>query len=128
VEGGQVRVNYAIIFVRDMSRSVAFYRDVLELPLKFESPEWTEFDTDGATIALHASEEPSTHPGMEGQNAAGRCRPGFCVPDLDALHKKLLENGVACVQEPKEAFGVRIAQYLDPDGLAISVSDERGKR
>jgi hypothetical protein len=31
-------------------------RDVLGLPLKFESPRWTEFATDGATLALHASE------------------------------------------------------------------------
>jgi hypothetical protein len=28
-------------------------------------------------------------------------------------------------EEPKHVFGVRIAQYLDPDGLGISVSEER---
>ena len=50
-----MRVNYAIIFVSDMKRAVAFYRDVLGLPLKFESPGWTEFATDGATLALHAA-------------------------------------------------------------------------
>jgi len=33
-----MRVNYAILFVSDMKRSVLFYRDVLGLPLKFESP------------------------------------------------------------------------------------------
>ena len=32
-----MRLNYAIIFVSDMKRSVAFYRDILGLPLKFES-------------------------------------------------------------------------------------------
>lgn len=47
-----MRVNYAMVFVSDMKRSVAFYRDVLGLPLKFESPGWTEFATDGATLAL----------------------------------------------------------------------------
>ena len=40
-----MRVNYAIVFVSDMNRSVSFYRDVLGLPLRFESPEWTEFAT-----------------------------------------------------------------------------------
>ena len=30
-------------------------------------------------------------------------------------------RGVKCVQEPKNVFGARLAQYLDPDGLAISV-------
>ena len=40
-----MRVNYAIVFVSDMKRSVAFYRDVVGLPLKFDSPEWSEFAT-----------------------------------------------------------------------------------
>jgi catechol 2,3-dioxygenase-like lactoylglutathione lyase family enzyme len=43
-----MRVNYAIVFVSDMNRSVSFCRDVVGLPLKFESPEWTEFSTEGA--------------------------------------------------------------------------------
>ena len=34
------------------------------------------------------------------------------------------EHGVPCVQEPKDVFGARITQYLDPDGMAISVSEE----
>ena len=29
-----MRVNYAIVFVSDMERSVSFYRDVIGLPLK----------------------------------------------------------------------------------------------
>ena len=58
-----MRVSYAIVFVSDMKRSVAFYRDVMGLPLKFDSPEWSEFATDGATFALHRSE-----------TSAGACR------------------------------------------------------
>jgi catechol 2,3-dioxygenase-like lactoylglutathione lyase family enzyme len=34
-----VKFSHAIIFVSDMARSIAFYRDVLGLPLRFESPE-----------------------------------------------------------------------------------------
>jgi catechol 2,3-dioxygenase-like lactoylglutathione lyase family enzyme len=37
-----MRVNYAIVFVSDMKRAVSFYRDVLGLPLKFESPGWSK--------------------------------------------------------------------------------------
>ena len=33
-----MRVNYAIVFVSDMTRAVRFYRDTLGLPLRFESP------------------------------------------------------------------------------------------
>jgi lactoylglutathione lyase len=123
-----MRLSYAIIFVSDMRRSVSFYRDVLGLPLRFESPNWTEFATDGATLALHKSEVPDSANDEPEQVRAGRCRPGLSVPDLDAFHKRMIENSVPCIQEPKETFGARIAQYCDPDGLGISVSDERRGR
>ncbi len=77
-----MRVNYAIVFVSDMKRSVEFYRDVLGLPLKFESPGWTEFATDGATLALHACKEST--PAEDEYERPGRWRSGFSVPDLDA--------------------------------------------
>lgn len=42
-------LGHAIVFVSDMDRSVRFYRDVLGFSLRFDSPEWTEFDTGGTT-------------------------------------------------------------------------------
>ena len=50
--------------VEDMGRAVAFYRDVLGLGLKKESPEWSEFEVDGLRIGLNARE--STHGGAGG--------------------------------------------------------------
>jgi predicted enzyme related to lactoylglutathione lyase len=119
-----MRVSYAIVFVADMSRSVAFYRDVIGLPLQFETPQWTEFATGGATLALHAAESPWTTGAAATHNPAGSCRPGFAVPDLDEFHRRMIERGVPCVQAPRDVRGTRIAQYLDPDGLEISVSEE----
>jgi len=123
-----MRLNYAIVFVSDMQRSVAFYRDSLGLPLRFESPGWTEFATDGATLALHAGEVSSSDREDPLRVAAGRCRPGLSVANLDEFHKRMLDGKVPCLQEPKAVFGARVAQYLDPDGLAISVSEERRGR
>jgi lactoylglutathione lyase len=120
-----VRVNYAIVFVSDMKQSVSFYRDVIGLPLRFESAGWTEFATDGATLALHASEGSKSERENPRLEPAGRCRPGLAVPKLDEFHKRMVEKSVACIQEPRETFGAWIAQYLDPDGLVISVSEER---
>ncbi len=120
-----MRVSYTIIFVSDMARSVSFYRNVLGLPLKFESPGWTEFATEGATLALHKSEGSNPDDDHAQPEPAGRCRPGLSVPNLDEFHKKMVEKGVPCIQEPKERFGARIAQYIDPDGLVISVDEER---
>jgi lactoylglutathione lyase len=119
-----MRVHYVIITVSDMQRSVSFYRDVLGLPLRFESPGWTEFATEGATVALHGAgshEQRSTSSSLN----AGCCRPGFNVPDLDAFHEKMVQQGVQCIEATREVFGSRVAQYADPDGLAFSVGEER---
>jgi len=122
-----MRVSYAIVFVSDMKRAVSFYRDVVGLPLRFESPTWTEFATDGATLALHVTESANAEgQGPRTETAPGRCRPGLSVPNLDEFHRRMIARNVPCLQEPKEVFGTRIAQYVDPDGLAISVSQERG--
>lgn len=107
-----MRVNYAIVFVSDMPRSVSFYRDVVGLPLKFETPQWSEFATDGATLALHLDA------------TAGRCRPGLGVPNLAEFHARVVQHGCRCIQEPKEVFGAKVAQYADPDGLTISVAEQ----
>lgn len=130
-----MRVSYAIVFVSDMKRSVAFYRDVIGLPLKFDSPEWSEFATEGATFALHradgsapaeAGPSQQTAPGDLRVSAhAGTSRPGLTVRDLDAFHTRMIEHHVVCTQQPKDLFGAKMAQYLDPDGLAISVSEDR---
>ena len=122
-----MRLGYAIVFVSDMKRSVSFYKDVLGLPLRFESPGWTEFATEGATLALHASKASSSGSGDPEDLPPGRCRPGLQVPDLDEFHRKMLERRVPCLQEPKDVFGARIAQYLDPDGLGISVAEARSR-
>ena len=120
-----MRINYSIIFVSEMGRSVAFYRDLVGIPLKFESPGWTEFQTDGATLALHLGDASASNAVDSGKEQAGQCRAGFQVPDLDAFHQRMTEHNVPCVQQPTETFGVRIAQYVDPVGLIFSVCGAR---
>jgi lactoylglutathione lyase len=108
-----------------MARSVAFYRDVVGMPLRFETEHWTEFNTEGATWALHKTDSPPKTGSGADLESAGSCRPGFQVPDLDSFHARMAEANAVCVQEPSLVFGARIAQYQDPDGLVFSVSQAR---
>lgn len=119
-----MHLNYAIVFASDMKRSVSFYRDVLGLPLRFESPGWTEFATEGATLPLHLEKSPAAADENPKDETPGSCRPGLGVPDLDAFHQRMVEHGVPCVQEPRELFGARQAQYVNPDGLTISLAEQ----
>jgi len=128
-----MNIQYAIAFTSDMPRAIAFYRDVLQLKLRFESPDWTEFATDGATLALHATPNPnpapagteragSTPPSPPSPAPAGTVRIGFNVPDVDAFHARMVEHKVPCTQEPQDLHGARLASYIGPDGAVFGVS------
>ena len=119
-----MEIRYAMVFVSDVPKATAFYRDVLGIPLKFESPHWTEFATEGATLALHATDAPALR-NQPGVDPAGGVRIGFNVADLDAFHERMSEHDVPCVQEPTLQFGARLAQYAAPDGLVFSVGEAR---
>src|SRR5262249_37386936 len=120
------KVDYIMVNVSEMSRSVAFYRDILGLSLKFESPGWSEFQTGATTLALH---HVPTRGGGEGRApagpVAGTCSIGFSVADLDATHRHLAARGAQFVVAPTEqpSEGIRIAVCVDPDGLSISFAE-----
>ena len=116
-----MQLNYAIVFVSDMAKSVEFYRDVVGIELRFESTHWSEFSTGSATLALHLG-EPTDAVDVD-PKSPGHCRPGLAVSNLDEFHSRMIAHEVRCVQTPKAVFGARVAQYLDPDGLTISVSE-----
>jgi len=114
---------YAVVFVSDMKRSIEFYRDVLGLPLRFQSPEWAEFETPGTTLALHHTDALSAADDTKDENVAGQCHPSFTVDNIDAYHERLTSKGVVCVRPPKEEeYGRTLAKYVDPDGLPFTLS------
>jgi lactoylglutathione lyase len=118
-----MQIKYAMIFVSDMEKAVAFYRDTVGIPLRFQSPGWSEFTTEGATLALHRAEKSSTAE-IPAHGGAGSCHPGFGVSSLDEFHQRMIAQGVRCIQEPKSVFGAKVAQYAAPDGLVFSVGEQ----
>jgi predicted enzyme related to lactoylglutathione lyase len=108
------KLSHIIEFVADMNRAVAFYRDVVCLPLKFQSPEWSEFATGETTLALHAASE---------RNPAGKLEMGFSVPDLKQFHAEMTGKGVQFPMPPaRQDFGGMLAQFVDSEGASVSVS------
>lgn len=116
------QISLVMVYVSDMDRSVAFYRDLLGLPLRFASPQWTEFATAGTTLALHAATPAPA--GWRAPQHGGVAQLGWHVEDLDAVAAALRERGVQFVMEPqaREGEGIRLAVFLDPDGLPISLA------
>jgi predicted enzyme related to lactoylglutathione lyase len=108
-----MKLTYAIKYVAEMDKAVAFHRDILGLTLKFASPFWTEFDTGGTTLALHAA---------SGEHPAGSVQLGFGADDLAAFYAAREANGVAFTAAPAPMHGSTIARFLDSEGAETSVS------
>ena len=117
------QIDYTMVVVSDMQRSVEFYRDKLGIPLKFQSPEWTEFATGTTTLALHGGGVvPSTPPAGDPTKTAGSCSIGFNVTDVDKTYEELQARGIRFVMPPtqREGEGIKLAVCIDPDGLPIA--------
>ena len=114
-----MKLKYAIKFVSDMNRAVKFYRDVLGLPLRFESPGWSEFDTGDTILALHLA---ST------KNPAGAVELGFTVPNVEEFHRNMVSKGLQFSLPPtKQDFGGVLAQFADSEGGYCSVGEQQNE-
>ena len=108
-----MQLNYLIEYVADMDRALAFYRDVMHLPLRFQTPEWTEFDTGSTTLALHIA---------NAAHAPGTFEPAFGVPDIHQFYGEATAQGAVFVQPPTaQEFGT-LAVIQDADGARLSVA------
>ena len=125
------KVDYVMVNVSDMHRSVAFYRDTLGLALKFETPGWTEFETGATILALHAGTQAAGGAAAaQAGPAAGTCSVGFSVPDINDTYAELQKRGARFVMPPTEQAdeGIWLAVCVDPDGLPISFAQPLAAR
>jgi len=116
------QIDYTMIVVSDMQRSVEFYRDKLGIPLKFQSPDWTEFATGATTLALHGGGVPGPAPEGDPSKRAGACSIGFNTDDVDKTYEELKAKGIRFIMPPtqREGEGIKLAVAIDPDGLPVS--------
>lgn len=108
-----IQLGYAIHFVADMERAVAFYRDTLGLELRFAAPGWSEFATGATTLALHPASP---------DNPAGSTRLGLHADDIAATHRQLSAAGVRFTRLPTPEHGVMLAEFVDCEAARVSLS------
>jgi catechol 2,3-dioxygenase-like lactoylglutathione lyase family enzyme len=109
----QGRVTSAIVFVDDMARAVAFYRDIFGFPLKFESPAWSEFSMGSVSLVL-----------LPANGAEGQLALGLTVPDVSAFAAALEAQGVSCTCTPNGAQLGQAARFVDPQQVSWSVTQD----
>ena len=105
------RVDFVDIPSRDVERSVAFYRDVLELPQNPREP--TEFEAGNVTLAVWKPEgqdiefTPSAAHGI-----------ALRVADVAAARAELEARGVDFVGK-RDSGVCNMAFFVDPDGNSL---------
>ena len=111
------KIGSVILIVSEMEKSLAFYKDILGLPIKSQSEAWTEFFVNGTVLALHPAENKTK------LKTGISILIGFMVSDLETNVKKLKENKVKFFKEAKEEPFGKHAIIEDPDGHLISIAE-----
>ena len=106
-------ISAVTLAVREMARSVVFYRDVVGLPVLYggEDAGFTSFRIGSSFLNLISTDCPTAWWG----------RAIFHVDDVDRMHSRFLEAGVSTDTEPADApWGERYFHVTDPDGHELS--------
>jgi catechol 2,3-dioxygenase-like lactoylglutathione lyase family enzyme len=139
----EVRVDHVSVTTADLERSIAFYRDVIGLPLldrgELQGVEletllrrpgararWAELALGGGQVLeLLQYVEPSEDGAPRRPWTAGATHLGFAVAALDPVLTRLHDTGVevsdaVTLSEPGWE-GVRVCYATDPDGVTIEL-------
>ena len=111
---------WAGLTMEDLGEAIAFYRDVLELPLTHQSEHAAHFDVKGALLELSSGGKASSEPKSTEQQPI---IPGFRLTDFGAAVSALEDRGVTFIPKTKgEWEGIHWIRFADPEGNQIQIS------
>ncbi|MBA3285223.1 MAG: VOC family protein [Nitrosopumilus sp.] len=109
------KLGAVILLVSDMNKSVQFYKEILNIPLKKKSDEWTEFFNKETVLALHPAKN------KEKIKSGQHILVGFSASDFDQTMRNLQDKKVTFFKNPREEGFGKHAIIEDPDGHLISI-------
>jgi lactoylglutathione lyase len=110
-------IGYINLAVRDYPRAIAFYRDVLGLPLLVEDAQFEFAQFDAGTVRFAVVGGPQSRQLRDARGGDFHAGIAFCVPDVDAAYRALSSRGVRFTMTPsQQPWGGYMAMFADPDG------------
>ena len=124
------QLSYVGIHVRDMDRSIAFYRDLLRMRLLRRSRvsetggEWAELASPGSPHILELNWYPEGSKFFVGPYRSGDelDHIAFEVEDVDGAYRELIARGARSGHAPFLEDGTPLAFVQDPDGIWIELT------
>jgi catechol 2,3-dioxygenase-like lactoylglutathione lyase family enzyme len=113
-------IGIVMLGVRELPRSVAFYRDTLGLPLSFASEEFAFLRAGAITLGLRQASD------LAEAREDGRTELVFAVEDVELAYAQLGARGVGFRIAPRVVTGDQLAaDFRDPDGHVLSIFGPR---
>jgi len=113
------------IYVDDLDRAEAFYRDVLGLPVIGKEPGRHVFFRVGQRNVLLAFLPAATLKGdllpAHGAQGPGHFALGIAAVDLDAWRQRLVNHGVVIEKEMQWSRGGKSLYFRDPAGNSVEL-------
>jgi catechol 2,3-dioxygenase-like lactoylglutathione lyase family enzyme len=110
------KLNSIVLAVKNMDKSLKFYRDVLGMKVEEKSAEWSELKAGNFYIGLYRGKPDRPSGGM---------LPVFEVQDIQKTARELKKRKVKFVDDPyEEDFGF-LAIFQDPDGYCYELFQEK---
>lgn len=110
------KLNSIVLAVKDMDKSIEFYRDTLGLKVDYETAEWSELKAGSFCIGLYQGKL---------DRPSGGSLPTFEVKDIKKTVADLKKKKVKFVGELYgEDYGW-IAVFSDPDGYCYELFQEK---
>lgn len=124
-------LDYVVLIVSDLDRSLAFYTSTLGLELQHRAEEYAQMRAGTTRLSLYTRNAMTKTLGIEGapRTSAPAFELGFKVSDCDAAFAELVAAGVQAVVPPTtRPWGQRTAYVRDPDGNLIELAEDVGRQ
>ncbi len=123
--------DYVVLVVEELDRALAFYCDVLGLPLGHRSGSYAQLETGVTRVSLFERQAMAATLGRD-LDAPSPDAPGFelgfKVDDCDAAYTELVAAGATPAVPPTDrAWGQRTAYVRDPDGHLVELAQDLGR-
>ena len=121
------------LVVRDMSKSLAFYRDLLGFTITMNVPEaepfvFTGLERDGVPVFLNDVKATlDDHPDMANVPPGGTATLFFDITGVDELHDQIKSKTAIVMPLKTQFYGMREFSVKDPDGHLITFAERVGQ-